>query len=202
MSQMHEARRGKTRRDIVPLIPSNGWLVRERREYIKRRTMPPGHLFIRPPVYPAVMLVPSLLVLLLSVVAFVTLTTPVISAAPATPAIPAPPASAPAAVSVSPAIALENRFREIRNAHKLKTIAASGSGDGDVQALGDVIKGGGDPNVITTRNELLEGHCSPIVVIFARGTTEPGTLCPLPSLSCCNGNFSFSLLQWQLTTGW
>lgn len=147
------------------------------------------------------MLVPSLLVLLLPVVAAVTLTTLVTSATLAISAIPVHHASAPAAVAVSPAIVLENQFRKIRNTQKLKSIPAPGSGDGDVQALGDLIKDPGDPNV-TTRNELFEGHCSPIVVIFARGTTEPGTLCPLPSLSCCNDNFSFFLLQWQLTTGW
>lgn len=53
----------------------------------------------------------------------------------------------------SPAEALETAFRNLR-ASKESSLAA----------------------VVTTRNELLDGGCAPIIVLFARGTTEPGNV--------------------------
>lgn len=53
----------------------------------------------------------------------------------------------------SPVDALENAFRNLR-ASKVSSLAA----------------------VVTTRNDLLDGKCAPIIVLFARGTTEPGNV--------------------------
>ncbi|TGZ80869.1 cutinase-domain-containing protein [Ascodesmis nigricans] len=65
---------------------------------------------------------------------------------------------------------LEAQFVKVRAEHKAAT-------QGDVSVMGDIIKpGDGIPGAITTRNELIEGGCKPIIVIFARGTTEPGNV--------------------------
>lgn len=53
----------------------------------------------------------------------------------------------------SPVEALETAFRNLR-ASKVSSLAA----------------------VVTTRNELIDGKCAPIIVLFARGTTEPGNV--------------------------
>lgn len=64
------------------------------------------------------------------------------------------PAYAPVVVpNASPVSALENAFKSLR-ASKPHPAAA----------------------VVTTRNELLDGKCAPIIVLFARGTTEPGNV--------------------------
>ncbi|KAF8244336.1 cutinase-domain-containing protein [Wilcoxina mikolae CBS 423.85] len=58
--------------------------------------------------------------------------------------------------AVTPAIALENQFRTIHDTHHA--------------AKKEQIM------VVTTRNELVSGKCAPIIVIFARGTGEPGNV--------------------------
>jgi hypothetical protein len=74
-----------------------------------------------------------------------------------------------AAAAVSPAITLENQFRAIHDAHHASK----------VQTL--------DSNVVMTRDELVSGKCAPIIIIFARGTTEPGISLASSSSSIIKG---------------
>ena len=69
----------------------------------------------------------------------------------------------PSQIGYTPAVALEHSFKAVHDAHAANKAALRTMGDSD-----------GIPGAITTRNELLEGKCADIVVIFARGTTEPG----------------------------
>lgn len=66
---------------------------------------------------------------------------------------PAAPVAPTTVTKSSPVDALENAFRNLR-ASKVSSLAA----------------------VVTTRNDLLDGKCAPIIVLFARGTTEPGNV--------------------------
>lgn len=52
----------------------------------------------------------------------------------------------------SPISALENAFKSLRESKPFKVAA------------------------VTTRDELIGGRCAPIIVLFARGTTEPGNV--------------------------
>lgn len=70
------------------------------------------------------------------------------------PAAPAGPIPATIPES-SPISSLENAFKSLRASRVSSASAAA---------------------VVTTRNELLEGRCAPIIVLFARGTTEPGNV--------------------------
>lgn len=70
------------------------------------------------------------------------------------PAAPAGPIPATIPES-SPISSLENAFKSLR-ASKVSSASAAA--------------------VVTTRNELLDGRCAPIIVLFARGTTEPGNV--------------------------
>ncbi|KAL7274067.1 hypothetical protein RUND412_003051 [Rhizina undulata] len=57
----------------------------------------------------------------------------------------------------SPAAFLEAAFRQIHESKNADTVSARAE-------------------VITTRNELVDGGCNDVIVIFARGTTEPGNV--------------------------
>jgi len=78
----------------------------------------------------------------------------------------------PNQIGYSPLEALEHGFRAVHDAHRARKAAAE---EEELQARGDR---DGIPGAITTRNELIEGRCKPIIVIFGRGTTEPGLLSP------------------------
>jgi hypothetical protein len=76
----------------------------------------------------------------------------------------------PSQIGYSPLEALEHGFRAVHDAHQARKAAEK-----ELQARGDR---DGIPGAITTRNELLGGGCKDIILIFARGTTEPGLLSP------------------------
>lgn len=94
---------------------------------------------------------------------FLALLLPVLAAAAPAPSV------SPANTHVSPAIALENRFKAVHDAHHAEKKGL------DIRILdrGDVFDAP-ITGVVTTRNELVNKSCAPIIVIFARGTTEPG----------------------------
>lgn len=80
----------------------------------------------------------------------------------------------PSQIAYTPAEALEHSFKAVHDAHQARKEALRRRGDSDE----------GIPGVVTTRNELNEGKCADIIVIFARGTTEPGSF---PRDGCCEG---------------